>query len=93
MQQEKMLPSPPDSSSKLRDFLLEMHLPFGQMDIKYRKSIPQIVMEDQVEDTVVFKPGEEEYVQQWRLATWQERLVQANDPTLKRKVEELKIRE
>lgn len=70
-----------------------MHLPFDKMDIKYRKSIPQIAVEDQVEDMSVFRPGEEEYVQQWRFATWQERLVQANDPTLKRKVEELKIRE
>lgn len=88
-----MLRSPPDSSNELHAFLLEMHLPFDQMDIKYRKAIPQIVTEDQVEDPIVFKPGEEEYVQQWRLATWQERLVQINDPTLKRKVEELKIRE
>lgn len=93
MQRERMLPSPPNPGSDLHAFLLEMHLPFDQMDIKYRKAIPQIVTEDQVENAVVFKPGEEEYVQQWRLATWQERLVQMNDPTLKRKVEELKIRE
>lgn len=83
----------PNSGSKLRAFLMEMYLPFDKMDIKYRKSIPQIATEDQVEDMSVFKPGEEMYVQQWRLSTWQEKLVQASDPTLKCKVEELKIRE
>lgn len=88
-----MLPSSPDSVIKLRAFLLGLHLSFDKMDIKYRKSIPQIVSEDQVDDMTVFKPGEEGYVQQWRLDTWQERLVQASDPKLWCKVEELKIRE
>lgn len=53
----------------------------------------QVATEDPVEDISVFRVGEEEYVQQWRVATWEERLMQANDPVMRRKVEELKIRE
>ncbi|KAI5839785.1 DNA replication regulator SLD3-domain-containing protein [Morchella snyderi] len=82
-----------DSSNRFRTFLLDMYLPFNKMDTKYRKSMVQVATEDPVEDISVFRVGEEEYVQQWRVATWEERLVQVNDPVMRRKVEELKIRE
>jgi DNA replication regulator SLD3 len=68
-------------------------LPLDKMDLKYRKSLVQRAVENEVEDPTVFRPEEDGYVQRWRQATFQDRFIQENDPELKQKLEELRIRE
>ncbi|RPA95308.1 hypothetical protein L873DRAFT_1698559 [Choiromyces venosus 120613-1] len=84
---------PTASGGELIIFLQSMLLPFEKMDIKFRSIIPQIALEEKVEENEVLRAGEEEYVQEWRRASFQDKLVQASDQWLKRRVEELKIRE
>lgn len=78
---------------ELITFLQTMLLPFEKMDIKFRSVIPRIALEEKVQENEVLRAGEEEYVQEWRSAAFQDKLVQAGDQWLKRRVEELKIRE
>jgi len=85
------LPAAPDG--ELIAFLQTMLLPFEKMDIKFRSVIPRIALEEKVQESEVLRAGEEEYVQEWRSAAFQDKLVQASDQWLKRRVEELKIRE
>ncbi|PWW75998.1 hypothetical protein C7212DRAFT_194827 [Tuber magnatum] len=85
------LPTAP--SEELIIFLQSMLLPFEKMDIKFRSTIPQIALEEKVQENEVLRAGEEEYVQEWRSASFQDGLVRASDQWLKRRVEELKIRE
>ncbi|CAZ80264.1 unnamed protein product [Tuber melanosporum] len=84
---------PAGPGGELIIFLQSMLLPFEKMDIKFRSIIPKIALEEKVQENEVLRAGEEEYVQEWRSASFQDKLVRASDQWLKRRVEELKIRE
>lgn len=46
-----------------------LHLSLEQIDTKYLKLLPQIVMDKIVTDNEVLKLGEVQYIQRWRLST------------------------
>lgn len=92
-QSESSETSPPPEPAQLLDFLQSMVLPLDKMDVKYRKEIAQLATEEVVEDTTVFKVGEEPYVQRWLSMNFKDKVLQRNDSTLKRQIENLKIRE
>ncbi|KAL7274803.1 hypothetical protein RUND412_002278 [Rhizina undulata] len=81
------------ADSDLIAFLQGMLLPLDKMDIKYKQAIISIALEEPLDDKSAFSAGEEEYVQRWKYASFEDQLVKAGDVTLKHKVEELKIRE
>ena len=70
-----------------------MLIPFEKMGAKFRNTILQMALEEPVNDAAILRAGEEEYVHQWRYSAFQDKLVRASDLRLKRKIEELKIRE
>ncbi|KAG0636529.1 hypothetical protein HOY80DRAFT_1088321 [Tuber brumale] len=63
------------------------------MDIKFRSIIPQIALGERFQEDEVLRAGEGEYVQEWRGASFQDKLVRPGDQWLKRRVQEFKIRE
>lgn len=63
------------------------------MDTKYRKVIVQVATEEAIEDTTIFKIGEEFYVQRWLSMNFKDKVLQSSDPVLRRQTEDLKIRE
>ncbi|KAI5819752.1 DNA replication regulator SLD3-domain-containing protein, partial [Pyronema omphalodes] len=85
--------SSPNRFEELNSFLKQMVLPLEKMDIKYRKSLVQCVLENEVDDKTVFRTDEETFIQKWRMAVFEDRFVRENDPELKSKLEELKNRE
>ncbi|KAA8908456.1 DNA replication regulator SLD3-domain-containing protein [Sphaerosporella brunnea] len=78
---------------ELAEYLRKLMLPLDKMDLKYRKCLIQCVLENESGDPTVFRPVEDGYVQRWRQSTFQDRFVKENDPELKHKLEELRIRE
>ena len=63
------------------------------MDIKFKKVIMQVATEEAIQDTTIFKAGEEFYVQRWLSMNFKDKILQSSDPALKRQTEDLKIRE
>ncbi|KAF8440142.1 DNA replication regulator SLD3-domain-containing protein [Terfezia claveryi] len=87
-------PSPlPPSIPQLVEFLQGMIIPLDKMDIKFRKVIMQVATEEAIQDTTIFKTGEESYVQRWLSMNFKDKVLQSSDPALKRQTEDLKIRE
>ncbi|KAF8474702.1 DNA replication regulator SLD3-domain-containing protein [Kalaharituber pfeilii] len=92
-QQEPSDSTAPPPLSSLVDFLQDMLLPLDKMDLKYRKVLVQVATEETVEDKSIFKTEEEVYIHRWLNMNFKDKLLQSNDPGLKRQSEELKIRE
>ncbi|KAI5788155.1 DNA replication regulator SLD3-domain-containing protein [Pyronema domesticum] len=84
---------PANRFDELNSFLRQMVLPLDKMDIKYRKSLVQCALENDVDDKTVFRTDEESFIQRWRAAVFEDRFVGENDTELKGKLEELKNRE
>ncbi|KAF8418035.1 DNA replication regulator SLD3-domain-containing protein [Tirmania nivea] len=85
--------SSPPSIPQLVEFLQGMIIPLDKMDIKFRKVIMQVATEEAIQDTTIFKAGEEFYVQRWLSMNFKDKVLQNSDPALKRQTEDLKIRE
>lgn len=85
--------SSPPSIPQLVEFLQGMIIPLDKMDIKFRKVIMQVATEEAIQDTTIFKTGEESYVQRWLSMNFKDKVLQSSDPALKRQTEDLKIRE
>ena len=80
--------------NQLVHFLQSMIIPLDKMDSKYNKVIIQVVIEEPIEEeSAIFKVGEELYVRRWLSMNFRNEVLKSNDSTLKRKVEDLKIRE
>jgi len=60
-------------------FLQRMHPPFERVDIKFRCIIPQVALEEKIQENEVLRAGEEEYVQEWRSTSFQDEWVRAGD--------------
>ncbi|KAF8534371.1 DNA replication regulator SLD3-domain-containing protein [Trichophaea hybrida] len=78
---------------QLNEFLQQMLLPLDILDTKYRESLVQNALEQEVGNPMVFRPDEESFIQRWRLLEFQERFIKESDPELKQKLEKLRIRE
>ena len=78
---------------QLDEFLRKMVLPLDRVDTKYRKSLVQSVLEYDVDDSTVFGPDEESFIQRWKLLTFGERFIKESDQEFKQHLEKLKIRE
>ncbi|KAI5808842.1 DNA replication regulator SLD3-domain-containing protein [Peziza echinospora] len=83
----------PQGIDQLVEYLQGMLLPLDKMDVKYKKTVIQIATEDTIEDGTMLKNGEEEYVHRWVKVNFNDKIIQHNDPLLKRQIDELKIRE
>lgn len=85
--------TPAPAMNQLVNFLQSMVIPLDKMDSKYKKVIMQVVMEETIEDSAIFKVGEESYVRRWLSMNFRDEVLRSNDSTLKLRVEDLKIRE
>lgn len=85
--------TPAPAVNQLVNFLQSMVIPLDKMDSKYKNVIMQVVMEEAIEDNAIFRVGEESYVRRWLSMNFRNEVLRSNDPALKLRVEDLKIRE